>query len=172
MTHVEWIHVSGNDGRFYTLANSEPGAAVVHLADKRDVPFVEWIFPPGWSFESHRIGESKTIHPDNDPAYWVTITYDENSPPPHHFLGFGWGLEDAVARGGWEVVVPYWFLVIAFATPPICWLVRAIRRSRRPALGFCANCGYDLRATPHRCPECGAACKAANPAGESPVAGN
>jgi hypothetical protein len=47
------------------------------------------------------------------------------------------------------------FLVLAFAILPGLAFARYRGRRLRVALGLCAQCGYDLRATPGRCPECG-----------------
>jgi len=53
------------------------------------------------------------------------------------------------------VWVPYWFIVLTTAPMPLhqAWLwTRQRRRVRR---GLCAGCGYDLRGSGERCPECG-----------------
>ena len=55
-----------------------------------------------------------------------------------------------------EVVVPIWPFTLIFAIAPSMWLRRASIRHHRVAHGLCLTCGYDLRATPDRCPECGA----------------
>jgi hypothetical protein len=53
------------------------------------------------------------------------------------------------------LAVPYPYLLLASGAAA-AWSVHALRRHRRRSrAGECANCGYDLRATPDRCPECG-----------------
>jgi len=52
--------------------------------------------------------------------------------------------------------VPHWFLLALFSVLPLLRLFRHFRSTQRRKTGLCPSCGYDLRATPTLCPECGA----------------
>ena len=72
----------------------------------------------------------------------------------------GFGFEYVATGGGpygmQTLSVPYWFLVALTMLAPLAWLMRWRRRRHRRRTGLCPVCGYDLRASPDRCPECGA----------------
>ncbi len=66
----------------------------------------------------------------------------------------------------WEADVKYTLLELVSAILPLLWVLwfgipravfigRWLVELRRLKTGKCVHCGYDLRATPHRCPECG-----------------
>ena len=86
------------------------------------------------------------------------------------FLGFkaGWSHQDGDRMQSpkpgrlntdREVIIPLWFITALAGVLPAVRLRRALRRRRirrANAAGTCSVCGYDLRASPDRCPECGA----------------
>ena len=70
--------------------------------------------------------------------------------------GDGSGSEEVVAgRGVW---IPYWIVLVVTLIVPALLLPRLYlwhRRARRIAANLCVACGFDLRASTERCPECG-----------------
>jgi hypothetical protein len=54
-----------------------------------------------------------------------------------------------------EVLFPTWAGIAALLLPMGLWAILGWRQRRRIKAGCCVNCGYDLRASPERCPECG-----------------
>jgi hypothetical protein len=51
--------------------------------------------------------------------------------------------------------VPVPLVIVATAALPLARLARRLWPRRPAPDGICHDCGYDLRATPDRCPECG-----------------
>ena len=53
------------------------------------------------------------------------------------------------------VLLPWWLLLAIAGGPCLWWFDKAQRRAWRLTQALCLQCGYDLRASPERCPECG-----------------
>jgi hypothetical protein len=63
--------------------------------------------------------------------------------------------------------ISWWLIAALSAILPLLWCLgswRRLRRKRTHLKNCCPACGYDMRATPQRCPECGTAAIVVNAA--------
>ncbi len=85
-----------------------------------------------------------------------TFTYHQHLLPG---VGLGYRKTEYPASDptsiDYDLYVPHWIPSLAFAVLPAIWYFRLARIRGRIHRGCCIRCGYDLRATPNRCPECG-----------------
>jgi hypothetical protein len=115
------------------------GQARLDLAQQRLPPVSPLQFPRQWHLhrETH--------------AYWY------NAPHIGTFYRFGFGTLDEVGIRHLTLMMPIGIVVVVLAIMPAAWVFRTSFRHRVIASNLCLVCGYDLRASPERCPECGTA---------------
>jgi hypothetical protein len=109
--------------------------------------------PDGWNY--------RVTH-DELPTY---PRFDPNATVVGNFKGVQWASSRRGSSSGdyssfRSIILPAWYMILAFAILPASGIFPFVRRrpSRfsRDGTHLCDRCGYDLRATPGRCPECGA----------------
>ena len=77
------------------------------------------------------------------------------SRPSWQFLGFE--CTDLVFKSSYPgfIAIPFWFIAAVLAALSL-WAILRLRSQRERFLpGHCRSCGYDLRGSDGKCPECG-----------------
>ena len=126
-----------------------------------------------WVRVEHKDGHAELAGHSSPPPSRVIIDYWGRALPNDRrggALGFAYFVREkhyvpgptgnhATFWGFRTVTVPYWSLASvsgAIASAGVASLVRRRRGRDRACLGLCPACGYNVCATPDRCPECGA----------------
>ncbi|MBC8108059.1 MAG: hypothetical protein H7Z14_15845 [Anaerolineae bacterium] len=89
-------------------------------------------------------------------TYSNRVTFDTPAGPWHGFELITNVTNGSMARGTEHTIwFPYWALAVPLAIPLVVAGYRRSRITTRHESRLCLSCGYDLRASKDRCPECG-----------------
>jgi hypothetical protein len=144
--------------RFEETTVDERAEQVFWAEHMADVGIILWEYPtvPGFQCvdgladDQRNWGKPTFRHAFafHDPEAWAIVS---RGPMPGQFNAIRYC---SITFPHWAAALPLAMLYGWMCLRP--WW----RRRRERQLGCCANCGYDLRATPDRCPECGACTRA------------
>jgi hypothetical protein len=121
------------------------------------------------------IGDGFDYKRANGPMVEIEFIADSNSPglelyfkrnvnlnltanPTRHglrFPGFDYFADTGAGSYNGKLIVSHWLAMLATVIAPLALAGRWLQPHKSNNSNCCSNCGYDLRATPDRCPECG-----------------
>jgi hypothetical protein len=145
---IEHVETSKEPLRWWSIQNHS-GHLQLSFISASSADAAAWrTFVPGYAYTFQ--APSSGARPSQAVDAWAK----EGAASTGRFLNFAFVIAKSPVDIRW-FFIPHWFLAVLFAVLPALYLRSAIR-SRKHRPGHCPRCGYDLRATPQRCPECGA----------------
>ena len=150
-TGIETREASGWYYRLWAVSAADGGVNVLLMGRLFDTRLADEMFqnPPGqWFVESD---EPPQGYPRGNRLLRFAYTSDRSAPQR---IGSGPGGYTILHTQTNSVSFPFWCVAMVLAAGGLPSVLSVMRRLRRKP-GHCRHCGYDLRATPDRCPECG-----------------
>jgi hypothetical protein len=142
------------------------------LTSYRDTRFIGWSDNRQWfgllsmsgllrleraTYPADKIGWMRNNYPSPRDGLWSEVeARDRQGPLLLRRLGLTYSHIDYNSDGKnrrYSIYLPHWLILLLLLAIPTLELKRLLYRPPPP--GHCQKCGYDLRATPDRCPECG-----------------
>src|SRR6266545_4293879 len=136
-----WLSGEGGAGRSIRAVMEHGGIGVAWSVETDSDRIVQYVTGISW----------KMFEPEHAPF----LSYPEAVA---NRIGFGYDRVVNVAGGSYSetsIAFPFWMIVCIAAMFPTITAMRRFVRVRRIELGRCASCGYDIRFSQQKCPECG-----------------
>jgi hypothetical protein len=146
--HIEREHrLTSRRGRLYISASSSLTELLESLARQRAAQYAQ---SGGPELAEWRSEEIRPPVPWGVPGRWG-FAYRTTEKSYRSVFGPHTGRS-------FLIMFPWGVILAVLGVMPVWWLLglrQDYRRKKRRLNGLCAGCGYDLRSTPDRCPECG-----------------